>query len=206
MKRLCLPMLLVALAACSQEAPAPAPAAPAKPAAPVVAPATKPEEMLFGFTEAEKASMRLHRDIELGVASEILAGTSRKVSGMDYSISFNRITVDSRCPPGPECVGNGQVGAEISLSANGKTHTAVLSGAPLIWEGLVLVMRDVVPHPSAAPSNQLPRLQVIVDRSTVVYKESAVPGVGTVSREARLEGDPGEVAQSTPAAPRPATP
>jgi hypothetical protein len=125
----------------------------------------------------QKAALDIYRDLELGVVSEIMAGTSHRINGTMNTIEFKRVLRDSRCPTGTECAGNGQLEVEVQMTFEGKSETLKLSGTPVVWKDVTLVLRDVLPHPSPEPHLSLPRLQVIIDKATVKYTHSIIPGV-----------------------------
>ena len=183
MKRYCsalaIAMLLTSCQQPSQEAPA------VQAPKPAPKPIIWPDDPLLPapgvvLTAEQQAALDLYRPLELGVVSEILAGTSHKVKGTKNTIEFKRIVRDTRCPDNSECAGNGQIEVEVLAITEGKNDTLTLSNSPVVWNDLTLVLRDVLPHPTAQPQASLPKLQLIIDKAGVKYTKSTIPGVSQV--------------------------
>lgn len=183
MKRYCcalaIAMLLTSCQQSSQEAPV------AQAPKPAPKPIIWPDDPLLPvpgvvLTSEQQAALDLYRPLELGVASEILAGTTHKVNGTKNTIEFKRIVRDTRCPDASECAGNGQLEVEVLATTEGKSDTLTLSNSPVVWNDLTLVLRDVLPHPTAQPQASLPKLQLIIDKASVKYTKSTIPGVSQI--------------------------
>lgn len=75
---------------------------------------------LFGCSAEEAITAEPGRKFTIGV------GQSAKVAAEDFTITFNEITGDSRCPRNVTCIWAGEVSAGITVNYQGKENPIIL--------------------------------------------------------------------------------
>ncbi|MEM4598902.1 MAG: hypothetical protein QW400_04420 [Candidatus Diapherotrites archaeon] len=109
--------------------------------------------LLFGlFMLTNKA----HRKVPLGVPFELKAGEEAFIEEKGILLKFVKVTSDSRCPKGVQCVWAGKVSIFIEISKGNMKDLFELSLEPgnensskKAFEGLEIKLLEVKPYPEA---------------------------------------------------------
>lgn len=77
----------------------------------------------------------------------------RTVRNGDFSIRFEAVTTDSRCPRQVECVWEGNAGIRLTLSSDGTSELVLLNTAlspqAIRFAGRIVRFRDLSPYPTS---------------------------------------------------------
>lgn len=127
-----------------------------------------------------------------GEPFEVKAGETGRLADETLSVRFDRVTEDSRCPVGVQCVWEGDAGVQLTLekppaAAEARVlHTSRRFGRETEYAGLVVRLVDLQPEPregaTIAPEDY--RVKLVADVKAGKKGESSTAGHSALSASA----------------------
>lgn len=113
------------------------------------------------------------KKVGLGTTFELKAGESAEVAAVRLTVTFERVTEDSRCPLKVQCVSEGDATAEVSLAkppaakATRTLHTSGRFPQETTYEGLKVRLEDLTPYPKdgVATEPRAYRVSLVVEKA-----------------------------------------